>query len=59
VFSEPSFQPSLVAAVTEGTHARAGIIDTEGLVLTPGPDLYFALMRGLAHNLISCLDAES
>lgn len=59
VFSEPSFQPSLVAAVTEGTKARAGTLDAEGLMLTPGPDLYFTLMRGLAHNLTSCLDAQS
>jgi zinc transport system substrate-binding protein len=59
VFSEPSFQPSLVAAVTEGTKARTGTLDTEGLLLAPGPDLYFTLMRGLAHNLVNCLDAQS
>jgi ABC-type Zn2+ transport system substrate-binding protein/surface adhesin len=29
------------------------------LMLTPGPDLYFTLMRGLAHNLVSCLNTES
>jgi zinc transport system substrate-binding protein len=59
VFSEPDFQPNLVAAVTEGTAARAGTLDAEGLLLTPAPDLYFDLMRGLAHNLVKCLNAES
>jgi zinc transport system substrate-binding protein len=59
VFTEPSFQPNLVAAVTEGTHARSGTLDAEGQMLTPGPDLYFDLMRGLAHNLASCLNAQS
>jgi zinc transport system substrate-binding protein len=59
VFTEPSFQPNLVAAVTEGTHARAGTLDAEGQMLTPGPGLYFDLMRGLAHNLASCLNAQS
>ena len=59
VFSEPRFQPSLVAAVTEGTKARSGTLDTEGLMLTPGPDLYFTLMRDLTHNLVSCLANES
>jgi zinc transport system substrate-binding protein len=59
VFSEPKFQPSLIAAVTEDTKARSGTLDTEGLMLTPGPDLYFTLMRGLAHNLVSCLNTES
>jgi len=59
VFTEPSFQPNLVAAVTEGTDARAGTLDAEGQMLTPGPELYFELMRGLAHNLTSCLNTPS
>ncbi|MET0431406.1 MAG: zinc ABC transporter substrate-binding protein [Hyphomicrobium sp.] len=59
VFTEPSFQPNLVAAVTEGTHARSGTIDVEGQMLPPGPNLYFELMRGLARNLSSCLTAPS
>jgi len=48
-----------VAAVTEDTHARAGTIDAEGQMLTPGPGLYFDLMRGLAHNLASCLNGKA
>jgi zinc transport system substrate-binding protein len=59
VFTEPEFQPNLVAAVTEGTHARSGTIDVEGQMLTAGPNLYFELMRGVAHNLASCLAAPS
>ncbi len=59
VFSEPSFQPNLVAAVTEGTHARSGTIDAEGQMLAPGSDLYFNLMRGMARNLAGCLTAPS
>jgi zinc transport system substrate-binding protein len=59
VFSEPDFQPKLVAAVTEATAARSGTIDAEGLMLAPGPNLYFDLMRGLAHNLARCLNAQS
>lgn len=55
VFAEPLFQPSLVAAVTEGTDARAGTLDPEGVTLAPGPDLYAALMRNLAANLKACL----
>jgi zinc transport system substrate-binding protein len=59
VFTEPEFQPNLVAAVTEGTRARSGTIDVEGQLLTPGPDLYFDLMRGVARNLSGCLTAQS
>lgn len=55
VFAEPAFKPQLVAAVTEGTKARSGSLDAEGASLQPGPDLYFALMRALAHNLKTCL----
>ncbi|HML29705.1 MAG TPA: zinc ABC transporter substrate-binding protein [Hyphomicrobium sp.] len=59
VFTEPEFQPNLIAAVTEGTHARSGTIDVEGQLLAPGPNLYFDLLRGVAHNLSSCLTAQS
>lgn len=59
VFSEPDFQPKLVAAVTEATAARSGTLDAEGLTLAPGPDLYFDLMRGLARNMVRCLGTES
>ncbi len=55
VFAEPLFQPQLVAALTEGTDARAGTLDPEGMGLTPGPQLYFALMRNLAASLKGCL----
>ena len=55
VFAEPLFQPNLVAAVTEGTRARAGTLDPEGLSLEPGPELYFTLMRTLASQLSACL----
>ncbi len=55
VFSEPGFQPKLINAVTEGTKARSGTLDPEGIALTPGPDLYFELMRGLAKSAVACL----
>jgi zinc transport system substrate-binding protein len=59
VFAEPDFQPDLVAAVTEGTEARTGTLDAEGQLLSPGPDLYFDLMRGVARSLASCLSKGS
>jgi zinc transport system substrate-binding protein len=59
VFAEPSFQPKLVAAVTEKTTARSGVLDPEGLALSPGPGLYSELMQGLAQNLATCLNPPS
>ena len=55
VFAEPGFQPNLINAVTEGTKARAGTLDPEGIALAPGANLYFELMRGLAKSVVECL----
>jgi zinc transport system substrate-binding protein len=58
VFAEPAYDARLVTAVTEGTSARAGKLDPEGLLLDPGPGLYAALMRGLAAGFEGCLGAK-
>lgn len=55
VFSEPQFQAKLVAAVTEGTSARSGILDPEGALVEPGPAAYETMLRNLAAGLKSCL----
>jgi len=55
VFSEPQFQAKLVAAVTEGTSARSGILDPEGALVEPGPRAYDTLLRNLATGLKTCL----
>jgi zinc transport system substrate-binding protein len=59
VFSEPQFQPKLVAAVTEGSNARSGTLDPEGALVEPGPDAYAALLRNLALGLKTCLTQGS
>jgi zinc transport system substrate-binding protein len=55
VFSEPQFQPRLVATVIEGTPARTAVLDPEGAALTAGRELYFTLMSNLADALAACL----
>ena len=55
VFSEPQFEPGLVATITEGTQARSGLLDPIGADLEPGPDAWFQLMRNLATALVECL----
>lgn len=59
VFAEPQFQPKLVRTVVEGTGARTGTLDPLGAQLTPGPNAYFQLLRGLAKDLIACLSNGS
>ncbi|UXS01384.1 zinc ABC transporter substrate-binding protein ZnuA [Agrobacterium tumefaciens] len=55
VFAEPQFEPKLVSVVMEGTDARSGTLDPEAATQTPGPDLYFEMMRGIAKSLKDCL----
>lgn len=59
VFSEPQFQPKLVELVREGTKARAGVLDPLGAQIEDGPELYFALLKGLATSVASCLAGKS
>lgn len=55
VFAEPNFEPTIISAITEGSAAKAGVLDPEGGALTEGPNLYPTLLRGLATSLVDCL----
>lgn len=55
VFHEPQMRAALAETVTEGSDARAGVLDPLGASLEPGAGLYPGLMRGLAGGLASCL----
>ena len=55
VFSEPQFEPRLVATVIEGSGARTGVLDPIGADLPAGPDAYVRLLTALADNLTACL----
>ncbi|PZF78857.1 zinc ABC transporter substrate-binding protein [Aestuariivirga litoralis] len=55
VFREPQFDGKVVAAVTEGTGAREGVLDPLGAGLTPGPDAYQQLLANLSTALKDCL----
>jgi len=52
VFSEPQFEPRLVATIIEGTGARTGTLDPLGAELPSGPDCYFLLMNALADHFL-------
>ncbi len=59
VFSEPQFEPALVATVIEGTPARTAVLDPLGADLAAGPAAYGEIMRGLATSLNKCLAPQS
>ena len=55
VFSEPQFEPKLVATVTENTNAGSGVLDPLGSSIKDGPEMYFTLIRNMAMSLKDCL----
>ncbi|MGH6620132.1 MAG: zinc ABC transporter substrate-binding protein ZnuA [Alphaproteobacteria bacterium] len=55
VFSEPQFEPRLVASLVQGTQAKTAALDPEGATVDPGPEAYFDIMRKLARSLTGCL----
>lgn len=56
LFPEAGKDPKQAAALAEGTTTRLGApLDPEGRRLERGPDLYEALIRGLAANISACV----
>ena len=55
IFSEPQFNPAILATVFEGRTLRRAALDPLGTGLDPGPGLYPALIDGLAQDVASCL----
>lgn len=55
VFSEPQFNPRLVATVSEGTDAKSAVLDPLGTDLDLDADMYPALIRALADEMAGCL----
>lgn len=55
LFTEPQFEPRLVATLAGEARIKTAVLDPEGAALTPGPGLYFELMRGLGRSFSECL----
>lgn len=56
IFPEVNHDADLSAQMADASGAKLGnAMDPEGVSLTPGPDLYAALMTGLADSLTGCL----
>ncbi len=54
VFSEPQFNPGLVATVLDGTAAKTVVIDPLGTKIDTGPTFYTDLIKGLGKAMASC-----
>ena len=57
VFTEPQFNAAVARALAHKT-ARIGQLDPLGVSYTPGPELYFKMVRANANALASCLSAD-
>ena len=56
LFPEAQHDPALLAQMTEGTVARiGGALDPVGSTLEPGPQMYGALLTGMAATIATCL----
>jgi zinc transport system substrate-binding protein len=55
VFTEPQFNPGLVAALAEEGSLKSALLDPLGAALTPGPALYGEMIQGLATSFTNCL----
>ena len=55
VFSEPQYNPGLVATVLDGTNAKTGVIDPLGTEIPQGPSFYTALLTDLGQRMAACL----
>ena len=55
LFAEPQFEPKLITTLAGDAPVETAVLDPEGAALTPGPALYFELMRGLGRSFSECL----
>jgi zinc transport system substrate-binding protein len=59
IFPEAQHDPKLVQTMADATGTRiGGALDPEGAGMEPGPQVYGAILTGLADTILSCL-AES
>jgi len=59
LFSEPQFQPRLVAMLSEGLPIRHAVLDPLGADIPPGPEAYPQLMRAMVQALVGCMQADA
>lgn len=55
LFSEPQFQPRMVAVLSEGLAIRHAVLDPLGADITPGPNAYEQLMHAIADQFTRCM----
>lgn len=54
IFAEPQHNPAMVQQIASDLGLRTGVLDPMGSALELGPDLYPALIRGMADSIATC-----
>lgn len=55
ILTDPETSPAWAGVLSDGTLARTAVADPDGMTLTAGPELYDAVLRGIAAALADCL----
>lgn len=55
ILTDPETSPAWAAVLSEGTLAKTALVDPDGVTFQAGPDLYDAVLRGVATALTDCL----
>ena len=55
VFTEPQFEPKIVATILDGTNKEAVEIDPLGASIPSGPGMYFDLLNAMRASFLNCL----
>ncbi len=56
VFSEPQFNPTLVASVFQDAEVSTAVIDSQGIELALGMALYPQVLESIAKEIVACAD---
>jgi zinc transport system substrate-binding protein len=56
VFSEPQFNPGLVASVFQDAEVSTAVIDSQGIELALGMALYPQVLESIAKEIVDCAD---
>lgn len=59
IFSEPQYQPRLVAMLSQGLPVRHAVLDPLGAEIPPGPQAYLQMMRSMADALTDCIRGDT
>lgn len=56
LFAEPQYKSETLTRLAQSLHIKVGVLDYLGIGITPGPNAYAEMMKGLSTSLRACLN---